>query len=328
MCLLAPGGLGVITFGRPWLGVIAMVSPLAFLCAFVLVFLRPAPGYVLGGIAGMIALPWFVLTEINSPSSIWIFLNILDPNPEAYPDLYPTVFVILKILSVALISVAIACSLLRMLPSSVQLRNSPLSRRTWPAIAIGILVLAVWLPHSAMPWMLPGIVDGRSPELRILHVEKRGTRFRETSVSAARDGKFTVSTYGRRLFQYRFRIPFLYGLIPPVTLEQAHRLAHSSALRSLRTAPPKALRAWNAEGWYIALEGSPLLAFTTEYGTTPPAEITDVLRQIEKLPGIEAPSWEVADVCFGFCYDPRAGLGFRFTNQRCEILPSGKTQCN
>ena len=227
----------------------------------------------------------------------------------------------------ALIATSISCSALRLLPASVLRRNAPLSRRTWPAIAVGILALAVWLPHSAMPWMLPGIVDGISPELCVLHVEKRGLRFREISVKAARDGRFSVSRYDRRLFQYRFQTPLKYGVVPQITHVQADDPAHSLALRSLHTAPPIALRSWNAEGWYVALAGSPLLAFTSEYGTTPPREVRDILELIETLPGIEQLSFAVQDVCLGFCYDPVAALGFRFSNQRCHTLPSGNTQC-
>lgn len=302
-------GLGAITSGY-WPALIAISSPFLFLCACALVFFRPTLGYVLGGTAGLVALPWFVLTESSARPSVWTYLNGPDPFGDSGRP-YAT----LKILSVALIAAAVTCSFLRLLPSGLLLRNSPLSRRSWPAIAAAIVVPAVWLHHSAQPWMLPTIVDGIPPEFRILHVEKRGLQFHETSVSSFRDGRFWVSWNDRRLLQYRFQSRSMDGLMPPIIREQAKAFAHSNTLRNLRTAPPVALRSWNADGWYVAVRSSPLLAFTSEYGTTPPQEVRDVLEQIEKLPGTQR-SLAIEDVCLGFCYDPVAGLGFWYSNQQ------------
>lgn len=304
-----------------WPGIMAMTGPIIFLCACVLVFFRPTLGYVLGGIAGVVALPWFVLTESSGRPSIWTYLN----GPYDFGVNYHP-YATLTILSVAFIATAVTCSCLRLLPSGLLLRNSPLSRRTWPALAVAVVALAVWLHHSAMPWMLPGIVDAGSPELRILHVEKRGLQFHETSVISLRNGRFWVSQNDRRLLQYRFQSRSTEGVMPPIIRERANALGHSNTLRNLRTAPPIALRSWNAEGWYIAGRGLPLLAFTSEYGTNPPLEIRDTLAQIEKLAGPNGSVW-IEDVCLGFCYDPVAGLGFWYSNQRCHGMSDGTTQC-
>jgi hypothetical protein len=107
-------------------------------------------------------------------------------------------------------------------------------------------------------------------------------------------------------------------VMPPIIYERVNDLAHSITLRSLRTAPPKALRSWNAEGWYIDLQGSQIFAFTSEYGTKPPREVTDMLEQFETLPGTQQ-SITIQDVCMGFCYDPVAGLGFWYSNQRASF---------
>jgi hypothetical protein len=265
-----------------------MTGSIIFLCACTLVFLRPTLGYVLGGIAAVVALPWFVLTESSSGlPSVWTYLN----GPYDFGINYRP-YAAEKILSVALIAAAVTCSLVRLLPSGLLLRNSPLSYRTWPTIAVAVLVLAVWLHHSAQPWMLPGIVDAVSPDLGILHVEKRGLQFHETSVFSTRNGRFSVSQNDRRLLQYRFQSRWTVGSMPPIILDRANALANSTALRNLRTAPPIALRSWNAEGWYVVLgnRNSPLLAFTTEYGTNPPQEVKDMLAQIEKLPGAQESS--------------------------------------
>ena len=53
-------------------------------------------------------------------------------------------------------------------------------RRTWPAFAVGFLVLAVWFVHSVSPYSIPGYGGrGVTAEFRILHVEKRGIHWRE-----------------------------------------------------------------------------------------------------------------------------------------------------
>ena len=271
--------MGEITSGH-WASVMAVLSFLILLCSCVLVFFRPTSGYVLGGIAGVAALPWLVLTESSPLPSVWTYLN----GPDEFAAINRP-YAILNILSVAFTITAVACSFLRLLPSGLLLRNFPLSRRTWPAVAAALLVLIVWLHHSATPWMLPTIVDAGDPVLRILYVEKRGPQFHETSFKCMKDGRFWVSQCDRRLFQYRFENRSTDGVLPPNIRERADALARSTSLRFLRTARPVALRSWNAEGWYVALRDSSLLAFTSEYGTTPPPEVRDVLQQIEELPG-------------------------------------------
>jgi hypothetical protein len=132
----------------------------------------------------LIALPWFVLTESSGMVSTWSCLN----GPDEFAPGFQRPLAILKILSVALIAAALTCSILRLLPQII-LRKSLLSTRTWPATVVGVVVPVVWLSHSAMPWMIPEIVDvGREPDLRILHVVKRGLQFHETSISTYRGG--------------------------------------------------------------------------------------------------------------------------------------------
>jgi hypothetical protein len=313
-------------FDGYWTPIMAVTGSLIFLCACVLVFFQPTVAYLLGALAGGVAVPWFVLTESSFSPSAWAYLN----GPDDFGGATARPVAELKILSVALIAVAVTCSIFRLLPTRLLLRISPLSHRTWPALAVAVLVLAVWLQHSARPWMLPTIVDAVFPELQILHVEKRGLQFHETSASFFRNGRFWVTHNDRRLLQYRFQSRSTGGVMPPSLTDRANVLAHSTTLRNLRTASPIALRSWNAEGWYVALGNwdSPLLAFTSDFGTTRPQEIRDLLEQIEKLTATQRQgSFVVEDVCLGFCYDPVAGLGFWYSNQRCHGMPDGTTQC-
>jgi hypothetical protein len=75
MFLMMPRERGLFVNGYPGAGVLALTSPLVFLCACVLVFFRPRLGYPVGGIGALLALPWFVLTESSSWESSWHYLN-------------------------------------------------------------------------------------------------------------------------------------------------------------------------------------------------------------------------------------------------------------
>jgi hypothetical protein len=131
-----------------------------------------------------------------------------------------------------------------------------------------------------------------------------------------RNGRTFVSRDSRRLFQYRFEtrtagVSLAEGLD---LLAQARAIMASPELRKQNTAAAKLFLSWNAEGWYVTLDDSHLLSFTSEYQTAPPQEITNLFHEIEKLPEKQQAGL-VQDICLGFCYDPVAALGFWYSNQ-------------
>ena len=298
------------------LEIAAEVSPLVFFSACVLVFFRPRLGYVLGLAAGLIGLPWFVRTEFMlSYWNSWIFLNYETPRVLKDGWAFPT-FATLRILSVALIVIALACASLRLLPARWSLRGSPLRRRTWPAFAVGFLAVALWFARSVTPYSEPIFAHGMGAELRILHVLKRGLHFHETTVFAYRNGMVFVVQYDRQLFQYR-----LNGRAARAATDARIRpFVQSTGLWKLHTPVPGVLWSWNAEGWYVVLQDTRLLAFTSEYRTTPPKEITDLFQEMEKLPASQEDAFVLRDVCLGFCYDPVAALGFSNLELRARLL--------
>ena len=75
------------------------------------------------------------------------------------------------------------------------------------------------------------------------------------------------------------------------------------------------------------LQDSRLLAFTTEYRTTPPKEITDLFQALEKLPASPEKAFVLRDVCLGFCYDPVSALGFDTLIQPCFVRADKVTGC-
>jgi len=298
--------------------VIAEASPLVLICASILVF-RHRLGYGLGLIAGLIALPWFVRTELSlAPWNSWVFLNY--ESPMSSDEGAFLAFTKLKLLSAGLIVLGILCSSMRLFPDRWSLRGVPLCRRTWPAFGVGLLGLVGWFVYSVMPYSVPDFDHPAGTELRILRVQKHGLRFHETTVIVSRDGRVWVLRGERRLFQYRFELRVAMTALEASVYQRALVLVQSPELWKLRTPPPITLRSWNAEGWYVVLKDSRLLAFTSEYGTTPPRQMMDVFHELEKLPVSLERLSAVRDVCLGFCYDPVAALGFSILQQRTRLL--------
>jgi hypothetical protein len=195
------------------------------------------------------------------------------------------------------------------------LRKIPLRERTWPVFAVCLLFIAVWYCVSVSPYRVPLIVDGVGAELTLLHVEKRGIQFHETSISVYRDGRFFVARNDRRLFHYRFANRTESGVLSEAVTTSAITMARSAQLKELRTPPATALRSWNAEGWYIRTPQN-VLAFTTKYGTEPPRNVVDLFQDLESVAPTKKALWTNRDVCLGFCYDPLAGLGLVYLNDR------------
>lgn len=115
--------------------------------------------------------------------------------------------------------------------------------------------------------------------------------------------------------------------MPQIAHEHVRDFIGLPELVKLHTPPAVLLRSWNAEGWYVVVNDSRLLAFTTEYGNSPPKEVAALFHEIESLAGEEEQPWTVHDVSLGFCYGPAAALGFVCPNEFCFPLALGATQC-
>jgi len=305
-----------------------VISPYIFLLAAIALFIRPRVGRLAGLCAGLLALPWFVWTETRWPQMFnsWIALNTTNERED-----FALHFAELKTLTVGLIVIAVSCSMIRLLPANWMFRGSPLSKRTWPAFAVCFFVFAVWFASDVMPYRLPGMITrGLPADLKILHVEKSGLQFHEvTIVVAGRMEKFSHWENRRRLFEYGFMETGGEGTLPPALSSRVLEFVQARELRDLRTPRAKALRAWNAEGWYVFIpEQMIMLAFTSENGAQAPTEIVDLFREIENEPLTwKSPAMLNKDVCLGFCYDPLSGLGAVYANERCSTFADG-TRCN
>lgn len=299
----------------------AYASPPILLCASILALLRRRFGYVLALAGALIVLPWFALTENLLECNSWTLVSYQD---WMFPQ-KGSVFLIsikLRILSTALIVTVTALSSLRLLPVRWSIGGMPLYRRTWPAFAIGFLLMAIWFVHSVTPYRVPGYSrHAPEAEFRILHVVKRGMLFHETSVIAFRNRKIYITRADRSLFQYQFtRSTRVIELASTTNYDEAIELANSAELSRVRTPMPTALRSWNAEGWYLIFKDSRLLAFTTEYGTIPPDQVRTLFDELDKSPASESIPVGVRDMCLGWCYDPIAALGFSTLEERTDLL--------
>lgn len=310
-----------------------VVCPILFLGAAVAAFRRPRLGYTAGLIAGLSTLPalaWQEKSLAGWGGNSWIILNMTPWNSDYVADAIVPLSE-LKIVAVALVVMAVAYSSMRLAPPHWVLQNKPLSARTWPAFALCLVVLAVWYGRSVSPYRIPIIVDAISPEMAILHVEKHGLHFHETTIEVYKDSRFRISQNDRRLFEFQFVENVAEGVLPRGIVPRVSSVALSPELSGLHTKPAKPLRAWDAEGWYVRSSywpSSDVLAFSSEYRTAPPPGIVALFNQIG--PMAEKESWTshpMADVCLGFCYDPLAGLGIRYMNQRCTTGSDATTRC-
>lgn len=326
-CFLLQGPYDLVAWvnsGDILVRVAAIPPPLLFVGASLTLFFRPALGYVLCLIAAIIALLFLVRTELLLPggTNSWIVLNL------SHDDHGSVLLSCTKIVATEIVLIAGLTSLLRLTPHSWELRGFPIWKRTWPSVALSLIVLATWFSRSVLPYRLPIIVDAVQPEIKILHVEKRGLQFHETVISVHQDSRFFVWRYGRRQLQYSFKVTGGWGVLPRDLRLRVTDVIDSPQLRGLKTHNPERLTDWNAEGWYVASPRDGIMSFSTEHGAKPPGNVLNLFNAIQHMPLEDLQEGIARDVCLGFCYDPTAGLGFEYINQRCRTDEKGITTCS
>ena len=288
----------------------AAVSAIALSVAAVGVFLKPRLSYFVGSASGFFALWWLARIEFRDFPTLnsWIMFNLPDDSSDI-------LLAKLRILAVSTVVISTTCALVRLVPANWTLGKSMLREKTWPALAICCLVIVSWYRVSVSPYRIPYFADTVSPELTMLHVEKNGIQFHETSITTYRDGQFLIERNDRKLLEYRFTVRRGSGTLPASAQAPLHLLAQSFQLTNSQTQPAVSLRSRNAEGWYIRA-GRTVMAFSTENGAKPPREVVALFRDLESAAPTEIRLGTMKDVCIGFCYGPMAGLGFAYLNGR------------
>lgn len=305
-----------------------IASAAALLMASVIAFRWPRISHLLGLMSGVGALYWFYSIEFgySFPAlNTWVTFNLPDGTPDSSGDI---LFAKLKIIFAISALAATVISATRLLPRNWIIRHRPVRDRLWPALVVPALATLVWYALSVSPYRIPLIVDGIPADITLLHVEKRGNQFHETGIGVFRDGRAYLFHNDRRLFQYRFPVRLGSAALTPDSREAAIALGEE-LWNAAETEPPIPLRTKNAEGWYVRAEPHTkrqrILAFTTENGTPPPPRLISAFHNLESLVPETEPSRDGKDICFGFCYDPLAGLGIVFMNNRC--LDGNGTRC-
>lgn len=303
-----------------------LLSPFALLVAAVILLRNLRVGYKITMVGAVLALPWIFMTESRSFSNSWIALNVPGNDPVQMSYAHYASF---RILSVALLLVTLLWASIRSFPPSWRLLRCSVHYQTWPAVAVALSVIAYWFVSFAVPYRQPMIVDAAQPELNILHVEKNVTSFRETRVSVYQNGECYVAKSERNLFRYSFAVLAHEAVLNDDLRAKSMTLEVLPQLKRTVTAPPPPLRSLRAEGWYVQVYGSGIADFTTENRASPPAGTVDLFAKLAVAPSTNGDlRYEMRDVCLGFCYDPKAALGYTAANQRCVDGLDGKEHCD
>jgi hypothetical protein len=319
--LIGQGTLSDKSIG--WFAV--LLAPFVLLGSALVVRKGTRLGYMVAAIGAVLPLPWIFMTESRAYENSWIAMNASWNDPDLFRYIR---YFQLRVVSVALLLMTLMWAITRLLPSNWQLRSCPVNQRVWPAITITLICIVCWFATFVFPYRQPIIVDAVAPELSILHVKKDGLTFHETRITVYRDGRYYVVRNDRQLLRYSFKESAHAGVLTDDLRNKLKIVQGLPELKRTMVRSPRALGARHGEGWYTEMGSFAITAFTTENVIPPPAELLDFFSEVEKAPSIAASSDDVVrDVCLGFCYDPKAGLGYRAENQRCAYGLDGKEQC-
>ena len=303
-------------------------SAFAFLCLTASLLLAFAAGAVryrpaiahAAALTVLTAAPWVYWTAIKDTplGNVWTSFNF--PDPDRMMGRGYSLLATLIVFSVALIALAVATAAIRLTPAGWKILGKPLRDRTWLSFLLAFAFVAVWFSQSVMPYRIAGAVDYSSwPLLRILHVQKQGLQFHETSVGIwgyRMPDEVSFSANDRRLFQFRFREKGSRTGLPATLQQRANAVLDSLRATRGNSKTVRPVSAWNADEWYLIGENIDLHSYTA--GATPPPEIVAFFHDLENLPRLPESTSDRKDICLGFCYDPLSGLGYLYANHRCR----------
>lgn len=289
----------------------------ALLVASVLQFRWPRLSHGIGFLTALGASYWFYRIEFGyrfPGLNTWIAFNL----PDGWPGSSQEILIAKLKIAFAITAVAAtSLSATRLLPASWIVRKRPVRERLWPTLAVCISAALFWYVLSVSPYRIPLIVDAVTPRLTLLHIEKIGRQFHEKGIGVFQDGRVYSFSNDRRLFQYRFPVHAGSATLPPESTTRGAAFGLAEKLGNAHTATAVPLSSRKAEGWYVRTQSRHVFAFTTENGTPPPPELLTLFRALESAAPTTKRSGDGKDICFGFCYDPLAGLGIRYMNDRC-----------
>jgi hypothetical protein len=276
---------------------VAFVTSAAFLLGAILVIFKPRLGCLTGLIATVIALRFFVRWEMYDYHFVnsWSLFN--EPGPAR-----ALVEPIVRLLAIILVIVATIYSLLRLLPERWQVAGKPVRERNRLVFAILFPILCVWYFTAVSPYRIP-VYDAydNPPLFRVVHVEKHGLHFRETSIIVTRDGRFWLIQDDRRLFQYSFEDTGATGDVPAEDMETIDAVVHSGRYGDSDHSRNVSPWTWNADRWFLYSEEPPVWSLNDVDAKQVPKQILDwfgktVVQTKQDRGGT------LRDVCLGFCF--------------------------
>lgn len=288
-------------FGAGRLG--AVLACFGFAISATSIFLKPKFAYFVGLLACVLSLLNIIDREVSYPyhGNSWLVLNL--PTERLYdPEL---IFARLSILTVAMVVISGIMSVLRLCPAKWQLRGQPIRSRTWPVFPLSLFVVGVWFAESVTPYYLPTELGGISPEVTIVHFEKRGSGSVETRVSVTRDGKLNVSRDVRKPLRYESDGEMFQGVIPSwEKVQPILEFLRSTEFKTQGGVSRDLPHHWTSDTWYVYGSRIPLRVFSSANHSKPPMEVIAFFNDMDNLRRNEGHHFSTRDVCLGFCYEP------------------------
>jgi hypothetical protein len=303
----------------------ACLSP--FLLAGCILFTNSRPRFVwiTTLIGAGFPLLWIRQAESRVFGNSWIALNASDQMGGAPFRGYAE----LRIGCATVLVLTLVWGSMRLFLPRWEIPGIRLKSTAWPSLVLTIVVIGWWFAASAFPYRQPAIVDAVTPELSLLYVQKNGFAFHETGLRLYRDGRFWTTHDDRFLCRYRFEEVAREGFLTEELRTQLKTIEALPDLRHTEDRAPAPLRSFQGEAWYAEKGRAPITAFTPENKIPAPPELVAFFQAILAIPA-GGPNFQnaVRDVCLGFCYDPKAGLGQRAENQRCVQGLDHKERCD
>lgn len=294
--LYLSGALALALFYQFWIGQLFSILGITLLAiASFRVLSGREFGDVVAFVGAVLAWRFFVLVEFSQyryPGyfNAWIMLN----GPGSH------VYAWLRICAIATLLVVTIHSLLRMTPEGWHLRN-----RSWPTFAASFVGVTLWYSYAVRPYRIP-VYDMHDlpPAVIVLHVEKHGLRFRETSLAIYRNGSFYLAEDDRRWFTYGFPRKVSRGSLAGDSMEALKKLTSlPDQLHLVLFSSYVAPREWIADRWYVLFDPWSGRALNVALSRAP-EEVSALLEAAKTAP--KETNWNDYrwDVCLGFCYDP------------------------
>ncbi len=255
-------------------------------------------------VGALLAWPYFRLVAFPKYTfSPWLIFNLGGESSALH---FAHLIGTLTILAASTLVAATAFSALRVTPNAWRIGKISIRDRAWPGFAVTFLFVVTWYLRAVTPYQIPIFdIHQHLPDISVLHVEKHGLQFHETSLAFYPDGQFFFAQNDRRLFQYSFQTRWARGVLTKDGFRLLDALVNSppefTGSEVSSYVPPKT---WNADRWFVSTKGSVTEKSVNIDASEVPNEVRALFYETQKLPQEWTRQGTARDVCLGFCYNP------------------------